>query len=71
MGLINTFPSYGEATPFADPLDETVINGGPYHSHQGTANSATAFGPDGEIPEEIKRRQISLLVSYVMAMRVR
>lgn len=70
MGLINIFRSSRETTP-ADPRDETVTNGAPYDEHQASAHSATALGPDAEIPEEIKRRQISLAVRYVISMRTR
>jgi hypothetical protein len=62
MGLIDIFRSFGEAAP-ADP-DETVINGAPYDARPPAA-------PDAEIPEEIKQRQISLAVRYVISMRAR
>jgi hypothetical protein len=58
----------------ADPADETVINGAPYDAHEairsGPENPATpADRPDTHIADEIKRRQISLAVRYVAALR--
>jgi hypothetical protein len=47
------------------------INGAPYYANPAAANSSAAFGSDAEIPEEIKRRQRALLVSYVIALRAR
>jgi hypothetical protein len=70
MGLINMFRSSGEAAP-ADPRDETVINGAQYHAHPPAARSGHVPGQDAEIPEEIKQRQISLAVRYVISMRAR
>jgi hypothetical protein len=70
MGLINMFRSSGVAAPAA-PGDETAIDGAPYDPHLAAAHSAAALGPDTEIPEEIKRRQISLAVRYVISMRTR
>ena len=73
MGWINTFRAWGEAER-ADPADETVINGAPYDAHQairsGAENPAAPVDrPDAHIAEEIKRRQISLAVRYVTALR--
>ena len=75
MSRINTFRAPGEAK-LADPADETVINGAPYDGHQvtqrGTENPAPLVDrPDPQITEEIKRRQVSLAVSYVAALRAR
>ena len=70
MGLIDIFRSSRETAP-ADPRDENVIDGAPYDAHLASAHSAVALGPDAEIPEEIKRRQISLAVRYVISMRAR
>jgi hypothetical protein len=70
MGLMNIFRSSSEGAP-ADPRNEKVINGAPYAAHPTAAHPPAAFGPEAEIPEEIKRRQISLMVKYVMAMRAR
>ena len=70
MGWMNIFRSSGEAD-WADPLDETVINGAPYNAHQAAENAGAAVGANAEIPEEIKRRQTALLVNYVRAVRGR
>ncbi len=75
MGWINRFRASGEAEP-GDPWDETVINGTPYNAHKTTGgtseNRAAAAGPgDAHSAEEIKRRQISLAVRYVTAVRAR
>lgn len=70
MGWKNIARSSGK-TEWADPRDETIVNGAPYYPHQATANSVTAFGSGVEIPEEIKRRQRALLVNYVIALRAR
>jgi hypothetical protein len=75
MSRINTFRASGDAKP-ADPADETVINGAPYDAHEairiGAENPATPFGaPEARIAEEIKRRQISLALRYVAAVRAR
>jgi hypothetical protein len=77
MGWISRFLPSGEAEP-VNPLDETVINGEPYHApkpiRSGAKNSA---GPGDGIEvqvqdtEEIKRRQVSLAVRYVAAVRAR
>jgi len=75
MSRINTFRASGAAEP-ADPADETVINGAPYDAHMairsGADNPATPIdAPDARIAEEIKRRQISLALRYVAAVRAR
>ena len=70
MGWKNIARSSGK-TEWADPRDETIVNGAPYYPHQATASSVTAFGSGVEIPEEIKRRQRALLVNYVIALRAR
>lgn len=70
MGWMNIARSSGKAE-WADPRDETIVNGARSYPHQATANSAAAFGSCVEIPEEIKRRQRALLVNYVIALRAR
>ena len=75
MGRTNTFRASGEAER-PDPSDETVINGAPYYAHEairsGAENpAATVDRPDAPISEEIKRRQVSLAVRYVAALRAR
>jgi len=59
-----------------DP-DKTIINGVPYDTRlavqdsltRGTAKATTA--PDDPSAEEIKRRQVSLALRYIMAVRAR
>jgi hypothetical protein len=70
MGWMNRLQSSGEAE-WADPLDETVINGEPYDPYRVVQEAAPAGRPEAEIPEEIKRRQTALLVDYVRALRAR
>ena len=75
MGLIDKVRGPGEAER-ADPSDKTVVNGAPYDGHpvtpSGTENLSPVVGrPDAPIAEEIKRRQISLAVRYVAALRAR
>ena len=75
MSRIDTFGASGEAKA-ADPADEIVINGAPYDAHKairsGTENPATPIdAPAAVIMEEIKRRQISLALRYVAAVRAR
>jgi hypothetical protein len=75
MDRIDRFRSSGEAER-ADPSDETVINGALYDAHQairsGVENrAAPAERPHPQIEEEIKRRQVSLAVRYVAALRAR
>jgi hypothetical protein len=75
MDRIDTFRASAEAER-ADPSDATVINGAPYDAHQairsGAANpTAPVDRPHAQIAEEIKRRQVSLAVRYVAALRAR
>jgi hypothetical protein len=75
MGRITTFRASGEAEQ-ADPSDEAVINGAPYHAHQAARSGAeNRAGPVdrryAQIADEIKRRQVSLTVRYVAALRAR
>jgi hypothetical protein len=75
MVWISRFRGSGKDEP-ADPWDETVINGALYNAHKAirsSSASAAAPGdsPDAQIAQEIKRRQISLVVRYVSALRAR
>lgn len=70
MGWMKQLRSWGEAG-WADSLDETVVNGEPYDPYRLAQKSAPAGGAEGEIPEEIRRRQTALLVNYVRAVRAR
>ena len=74
MGWNSRFGASGEAER-ADPWDETVINGAPYDAHKVIRSSPENPAAPGDRPEavaeEIKRRQISLVVRYVAAVRAR
>ena len=75
MGWINIFGVSGAAEP-ADPWDEAVINGARYDAHTAIRGGAEKpAGPvdrqNAQLAEEIKRRQISLAVRYVAAVRAR
>ena len=75
MSWINAFRASGEAER-ADPVYETVINGAAYDADKairsGAETAATPIGaPDARVAEEIKRRQISLALRYVAAVRAR
>ena len=75
MSWTDTFRASGEAK-LADPADETVINGAPYDAREairsGAEKPATPVDvPDARVAEEIKRRQISLALRYVAAVRAR
>ena len=75
MGWISRFRASGEDEP-ADPWDGTVINGAPYDAHKAIRSSsenpaASVDRPDAQIAEEIKRRQLSLAVRYISALRAR
>ena len=75
MGWMKRFLASGEAES-AYPPGETVINGVAYNAHKGIRTSpenaaAPRDSPDAQIAEEIKRRQVSLAVRYVAAVRAR
>jgi hypothetical protein len=75
MGRINSFGPSGEAER-ANRSNETVINGAPYVGDQairsGAENLAASVDrPDAQISKEIRRRQVSLAVRYVAALRAR
>jgi hypothetical protein len=75
MFRINTFGASGEAER-ANTSDETVINGAPYDGDQairsGAENPAAPVDRrDAPISKEIKRRQVSLTMRYVAALRAR
>ena len=74
MDRIGTFRASGEAERAAS--DETVINGAPYDGDQAIRSGADNLAapvdrPDAQIAKEIKRRQVSLTVRYVAALRAR
>jgi hypothetical protein len=74
MGWTSRFRRSGEAEP-GNPSNETVSNGAPYDTNaiRGRRETAatTATPRDAHIAEEIKRRQVSLAVRYVAAVRAR
>jgi hypothetical protein len=75
MGWISRFRRSGEAEPTA-PLDGAIVGGAPCDAHKVIrSNPRNAAAPserrDGQITEEIKRRQLSLAVRYVAAVRAR
>jgi hypothetical protein len=74
MGWTSRFRGSGETEP-GNPRNETVINGAPYETNaiRGRRETpATAGAPrDAQIADEIKRRQVSLAVRYVAAVRAR
>ena len=75
MGRNSRFGASGEAEQ-ADPWDETVISGAPYDAHKAIRSTpktpaASGDGPGVHVAEEIKRRQLSLAVRYVAAVRAR
>ncbi|MDQ2963165.1 MAG: hypothetical protein M3R31_08430 [Pseudomonadota bacterium] len=75
MNWISRLRASGEAEP-ADPWDKTAINGGPYDPKKTIRSSpenpaAPGNSSDAQIAKEIKRRQLSLAVRYVAAVRAR
>jgi hypothetical protein len=75
MGWISRFRESGDTEP-ANPWDETVINHAPYDPYKvirgGVEHGAAAStAQNANIPEEVKRRQVSLAVRFIAAMRAR
>ncbi len=75
MGWISRFRKSGDTEP-ANPWDETVINNAPYEPYKaiggGVEDVAAASTPQNTtIAEEVKRRQVSLVVRYIAAVRAR
>jgi hypothetical protein len=75
MGWISGFRGSGQGE-LANPWNETVINGAPYDADKATRSrrespEASGDRPDTQIAEEIKRRQVSLAVRYIIAVRAR
>jgi hypothetical protein len=75
MARINILRAWGEAER-AEPSDETVVNDAPYDGDRAIRSAAenpaaSADRPDAPISKEIKRRQVSLAVRYVAALRAR
>ena len=78
MGWLRRFRASGKSE-MADPWNETIINGAPYDAANKTIRSrpdnpaAPGDRPDADANalEEIRRRQVSLAVRYVTAVRAR
>jgi len=75
MGWISRLLA-SERAQSGSPWDETVINGAPYQLQKPARSSADnsmggAESLDAQDAEEIKRRQVSLAVRYVAAVRAR
>lgn len=74
MGWLSRFGASREGDR-ADPWNEGISNGAPYARRAGQSDSGkpavSGDPPDGQIAEEIKRRQVSLVVRYVATMRAR
>ena len=77
MLWINRFRGSGKAEPaWTRPLSMAHRTPSPYNAHEairsGPGNAAApGDSPDPQIPEEIKRRQISLALRYVAVVRAR
>jgi len=64
--------SPSDAVAAADAGDVTIINGAPYDgggSRSVAETPALPDRPDPRLSEEIKRRQVALLLRYVVAIR--
>jgi hypothetical protein len=75
MGWLGRFGS-SEKVETADRRNETVIDGAPHDAHKATRKGSESSPVPGDcgdphIAEEIKRRQVSLALRYVAAVRVR
>jgi hypothetical protein len=71
MVWISRFRGSGKTEP-ADPWRESVLNGPPHDAHEAIRRTGDpGERSDAQIAEEIKRRQVSLAVRYVAAVRAR
>lgn len=75
MDRNDRFRPSGEAE-LAAPSDETIINGAQSDAHEAIRSNAESRAAPvdrayPQIAEEIKRRQVSLLVRYIVAARAR
>jgi hypothetical protein len=62
------------AAAAADASDVKIINGAPYDgggSRSVVDTPAVPDGPEPPLSEEVKRRQVALLLRYVVAIRAR
>jgi hypothetical protein len=75
MGWLSRFGA-SEKVETADRWNRTVIDGARYDAHKGTRKGSESSPVPGDcgdphIAEEIKRRQVSLALRYVAAVRAR
>lgn len=75
MSWISRFRAPGKAQQ-ATSGDEIAIDGVPYDAHNAIRSRPedphdSAEGADAAIAEDIKRRQVSLALRYVLAVRAR
>ncbi len=73
MGWLDRI-SPSDADTAGNASDATTINGTPYYGRGSRSIPGTPAAPDGPDPpltEEIKRRQVALLLRYVAAIRAR
>jgi hypothetical protein len=72
MGLFKLF-SPSDAGAAENASDVTTTNGAPHDGGYRSvgATSAVPDGPNPPLSEEIKRRQVALLLRYVTAIRAR
>jgi hypothetical protein len=66
--------SPSDATAAANPIDVTGTNGAPCDGSRAQSVVVTPVAADNSVPrlsEAVKRRQVALLVNYVMAIRAR
>jgi hypothetical protein len=68
MGWFDMFSRKAGAT--ADGHAITMFNGMPQHAGSASAETS-ADAPTPPLSEEIKRRQVALIISYVTAIRAR
>jgi hypothetical protein len=76
MRWLTKWFSASDAAAAADGDDATIINGNAA-PNDGDGSRSVVGGPaardvpDPRLPEEIKRRQVALILRYVIAIRVR
>ena len=71
MGWTSRFRVSGDAKPVG-ARDESIINGAPYLGPEASRSEPKKpVADDDHAAEEIKRRQVSLVVRYVTTMRAR
>ena len=75
MGWISKIRKSMDAEP-ANSEDDTIINDASYDAYKGVQSGVEEFAPptsqqNSNIADEVKRRQISLALRYVAAVRAR